>query len=142
MVVVDPQELPRTWASIDLLGEQIGEGTYRAMPEEAASDEPVTAAEQWGTQMKAAVADLKQTANITLGDLHLDAKCFPHLHPRGSGSHKAEDDKVSMTEYLQHRLMSLQHDFRRSPARSFWALDRLIKTIYTSGIKSGSGKPA
>ena len=28
LVVVDPQELPRTWASLDLLGEQIGEGTY------------------------------------------------------------------------------------------------------------------
>ena len=33
LVVVDPQELPRTWASLDLLAEQIGEGTYRPTPE-------------------------------------------------------------------------------------------------------------
>ena len=63
LVVVDPQELPRTWASVDLLGEQIGEGSYRAMPEEAALDQTVTTAEQWGTQIQTAVADLKQTAN-------------------------------------------------------------------------------
>ena len=40
---------------------------------------------------------------------------------------RAQDDKVSMTGYLQHRLMSLQHDFRQPPVWSFWSLDRLIK---------------
>ena len=52
--------------------------------------------EQWGADMKAAVDDLKESARITLGDLHLDAKLFPHLHPHGSGSFRAEDDKVNM----------------------------------------------
>ena len=42
LVVVDPQELPRTWASLDLLGEQIGEGAYRATPEDAALQQSVT----------------------------------------------------------------------------------------------------
>ena len=127
LVVVDPQELPRTWASVDLLGEQIGEGTYRAMPEDVAPDQSVTMDEDWGVQLKASVANLQQTASIKLGEVHLDAKLFPHLHPHGSGSLRAEDDKVSMQEYLQHRLMSLQHDFRQSPVWSFWSLDRLIK---------------
>ena len=77
--------------------------------------------------MTAAVSGVQQSARITLGDMHLDAKLFPHLHPHGSGSLRAEDDKVSMMEYLQHRLMSLQHDFRQSPVWSFWSLDRLIK---------------
>ena len=127
LVVVDPQELPRTWANVDLLGEQIGEGTYRAMPEDVAPDQSVTMDEDWGVQLKASVANLQQTASIKLGEVHLDAKLFPHLHPHGSGSLRAEDDKVSMQEYLQHRLMSLQHDFRQSPVWSFWSLDRLIK---------------
>ena len=127
LVVVDPQELPHTWASVDLLGEQIGEGTYRAMPEDVAPDQSVTMDEDWGVQLKASVANLQQTASIKLGEVHLDAKLFPHLHPHGSGSLRAEDDKVSMQEYLQHRLMSLQHDFRQSPVWSFWSLDRLIK---------------
>ena len=30
LVLVDPAELPRTWASLDLLSETIGDGTYRA----------------------------------------------------------------------------------------------------------------
>ena len=127
LVVVDPQELPRTWASLDQLGEQMGEGTYRATPDDAALEQSVTMEEQWRPQMTVVVSGVQQAARITLGDMHLDAKLFPHLHPHGSGSLRAEDDKVSMTEYLQHRLMSLQHDFRQSPVWSFWSLDRLIK---------------
>ena len=65
LVVVDPQELPRTWASVDLLGEQIGEGTYRAMPEDAASGQGVTMEEQWGTEMEAAAVGLLHSARIT-----------------------------------------------------------------------------
>ena len=53
VVVVDPQELPRTWASVDLLGEQIGEGTYRAMPEDVPLGQSVTMDEDWGVQLKA-----------------------------------------------------------------------------------------
>ena len=119
LVVVDPQELPRTWASVDLLGEQIGEGTYRAMPEDVSLDQSVTMDEDWGVQLKASVANLQQTASIKMGEVHLDAKLFPHLHPHGSGSLRAEDDKALMQEYLQHRLLSLQHDFRQSPVWSF-----------------------
>ena len=33
LVLVDPAELPRTLASLDLLSEKIGEGTYRAEPQ-------------------------------------------------------------------------------------------------------------
>ena len=52
LVVVDPQELPRTWASVDLLAEQIGEGTYRAVAEDVAPDQSVTMDEDWGVQLK------------------------------------------------------------------------------------------
>ena len=33
LVLVDPAELPQTWASLDLLSEKICEGTYRAEPQ-------------------------------------------------------------------------------------------------------------
>ena len=75
LVVVDPQELPRTWGSVDLLGEQIGEGTYRALPEDVESDQSVTMREQWGTEMQVVVG-LQQSARITMGDLHFDAQYF------------------------------------------------------------------
>ena len=84
LVVVDPSELPRTWASLDLLSEKIGEGTYRATPQgngAAAELEP-----GWGSDMSAAAYALRGAAKITLGDLHLDAKLYTHLHPHGTGS--------------------------------------------------------
>ena len=67
LVVVDPQELPRTWASLDLSGEQIGEGTYRGTPDDAALDQSVTMEEQWRPPMTAAVSGVQQAARITLG---------------------------------------------------------------------------
>ena len=127
LVVVDPQELPRTWASVDILREQIGEGTYRVTPAGEAPDQRSTMDEQWGPQISAVAADLQEAARVTLGDVHLDAKLYPQWHPYGSGSLRAADDKVKMQAYLQQRLMSLQHDFRRSPVWSFQSLDRLIK---------------
>ena len=73
LVVVDPQELPRTWASVDPLGEQIGEGTYRAMPEDVAPDQSVTMGKDWGVLLKASVANLQQTASIKMGEVRV---CF------------------------------------------------------------------
>ena len=67
LVVVDPQELPRTWASVDLLGEQIGEGTYRAMPEDVSLDQSVTMDEDWGVQLKASAANLQQNRQHQVG---------------------------------------------------------------------------
>ena len=80
-----------------------------------------------GPQISAVAADLQEAARVTLGDVHLDAKLYPQWHPYGSGSLRAAGDKVKMQAYLQQRLMSLQHDFRRSPVWSFQSLDRLIK---------------
>ena len=80
-----------------------------------------------GDEMSQAATALRGAAKITLGDLHLDAKLHTHLHPHGTGSLRAESDRVSMSEYLKNRLLSLQHDFRRSTVWSFQSLDRLIK---------------
>ena len=125
LVLVDLAELPRTWASLDLLSERIGEGTYRAEPQGDGSASELDPG--WGADMSQAATALRGAAKITLGDLHLDAKLHTHLHPHGTGSLRAESDRVSMSEYLKNRLLSLQHDFRRSTVWSFQSLDRLIK---------------
>ena len=74
-----------------------------------------------------ALRDLAETGKVSLGDWHLDAKMFPHLHPFGTGSLRSEDDGCSMSEYVKSRLLLLQHEFRRSPVWSFAMMDRLIK---------------
>ena len=70
---------------------------------------------------------LSETGKVSLGDWHLDAKMFPHLHPFGTGSLRSEDDGCSMSEYIKNRLLLLRHEFRRSPVWSFAMMDRLIK---------------
>ena len=68
LVLVDPAELPRTWASLDLLSERIGEGTYRAEPQGDGSASELDPG--WGADMSQATTALRGAANITLGDLH------------------------------------------------------------------------
>ena len=73
------------------------------------------------------MSGVQQATRTTLGELRSDAKLFPHLHPHGSGSLKAQDNTVNMVEYLQNRIMSLQHGSRQSPVWLLWMLDRLFK---------------
>ncbi len=127
LVVVDPKELPRNYVSVDVLAEKIGDSTYRAHVEGSNSPEGHELPSDWGPRMSAAADELRKSSKVTLGDAHLDAKAFVQWHPYGTGSLRCEDHGTSMAEYQKNRLLSLQHDFRRSPVWSFFQLDRLIK---------------
>ena len=136
LLVVDPSGLPRTLASLDLLSEKIVEGTYRATPQgtgAAAELEP-----GWGSDMSEAASALRGAAKITLGDLHLDAKLYTHLHPHGTGSLRAESDRVSISEYLKNRLLSLQTIFGAPPCGPFSPWTVSSRTISTSDIRLGT----
>ena len=80
-----------------------------------------------GREIAEAAFALALIANVTLGDMHLDARLYPQRHPYGTGSVYSVDDKCKMSEYIQNHVLSLQHDFRRPPVRSFQFLDRIIK---------------
>ena len=67
LVVVDPKEFPRTWKSVDLLEEAIGEAEYRELRSTSQTQ-----------HLKTAADDFRKIARVTLGDYHLDAKLFPH----------------------------------------------------------------
>ena len=98
LVVVDPSELPRTRATLDLLSERIGEGTYRADPQGAGAGSAL--ALSWGVEMSEAASGLRRAAKISPGDKYLDAKLCTHLHRHGTGSLRAEADRCSISEYL------------------------------------------
>ena len=130
---------------MNLLKEKIGEGTYRAQPEDSAGrhgdGEPsgndagaacrlpaaVNLPEDFGPELCEAIDQTERAAKITLGDYHLDAKLYTHLHPFGTGSLRSQSNDVSMQAYLQNRLLSVDHGFRHSPVWCFQSLDRLIK---------------
>ena len=134
LVVVDPADLPKSWATVDIFAEQIGDAHYRAEAARPRGARGAAASGEtplrltWGVEMRKAAESLRSDAYITLGDNHLDAKLFPHLHPHGSGSLHSEEDSGGLHRYAQNRLLSLEPSFRKSPVWSFWMMDRLIKS--------------
>ena len=65
---------------------------------------------------------------VPANDPHMDAKCFPSIHPYGTGSLLSEVGSGGTQHHARNRLMSLQSWFRRNPIWGFWFQDRLIKT--------------
>ncbi len=125
------------------MGEKIGNAEYRAAAHSAdgAEEHSVDLPSTWGPDMSEAAKEMERTARVTLGDRNLDAKLFPQWHPYGTGSLEAEEDNVSMSEYLRNRLLLLQNDFRRSPVWAFQSLDRIIKNdLYFRHHYSFSGQ--
>ena len=132
LVVVDPTELPRSWAAIQDLSEKlIGDAEYRVLPSETAADAreaaPRHLPQAWASEVRDAAQVLQRTVRITLGDRHLDAKLFVHLHPFGTGSLRSEEGSGGIQMYAQNRLLSLESAFRRSAVWSFFMLERMIK---------------
>ena len=135
LVIVDPADLPKSWGSIDLLAEGIGDAAYRVSPEVAAGTSAENADSMTAEQANALSysADVfRRQAKVTYGDRHLDAKLFPAMHPHGTGSLRAEDQdgiKTSggMHRFAKSRLLSLDARFRHSKVWIFWMLERLIK---------------
>ena len=95
LVVVDPAELPRAWATVDTLAEVIGDSEYRltastTLPGALRDTAPAILSSEEARALRCAAESVRGQAKVTFGDYHLDAKLFPHLHPYGSGSLRAE----------------------------------------------------
>ena len=122
LVIVDPTDLPKSWGSIDLLAEGIGDAAYRVSPEVAAgtsSENVVSMTAEQADALSYSADVFRRQAKVTYGDRHLDAKLFPAMHPHGTGSLRAEDQdgiKTSggMHQFSKSRLLSLDARFRHS----------------------------
>ena len=57
----------------------------------------------------------------------LDAKCYPHMHPHGTGSVLSEPFSGSPKGHFRNRATAIQSVFRRCAIWAFWKLDWLIK---------------
>ena len=58
---------------------------------------------------------------------HADAKCYPHMHPYGTGSVLSEPHSGSPKGHFRNRACQIQSLFRRCAMWAFWKLDWLIK---------------
>ena len=160
LVIVDPDELPKAWSSVEALAMGIGEQQYRLevggegreqmFP--GGSSGAVAAgvlSPRESSLIQKAAANVMSKAMVTLGDQHLDAKLFPHLHPYGSGSLRAEGGSGGMQHHAKNRICSLDDAFRSSPVWSFWMLERLIKNDlyfkrrrYAESVETHASEPS
>ena len=64
---------------------------------------------------------------VKANDPHYDAKCWPCVHPYGSGSLRSQEGSSGIAAYVRNRLVLVQSWFRKSALWGFWSLDRQIK---------------
>ena len=88
--------------------------------------------EAWGWELgKGGYADSKAQGGgdprETTIQMLLDAKCYPHMHPHGTGSVLSEQFSGSPKAHFRNRATAIQSLFRRSAMWAFWKLDWLIK---------------
>ena len=70
---------------------------------------------------------LLQETWVPANDPHYDAKCWPCVHPYGTGSLLSEVGSGGLQRHARNRLTSIQSWFRQNALWGFWMYDRLIK---------------
>ena len=129
----------KAWAQVGA-AENIGECLAR---DGAAGDANGAGTVEAGTDEVASAAKrVRDVSYVKLGDVHLDAKLFPHLHPYGAGSLRSEEGSGGLKRYAKSRLCALDNGFRHSSAWQFFNLDRLIKNDLFFKIRGPRPRPS
>jgi hypothetical protein len=92
--------------------------------------------EQWLKESRAGAEIIQNETWVKANDLHFDAKCWPCVHPHGTGSLESEkaayhpQSRASRIQSLaRNRLALPQSWFRRSAAWNFWMYDRSLQRL-------------
>ena len=83
--------------------------------------------ENWQKEMSQGSKYVLEESWMKANDPHYDAKCYPHMHPHGTGSVLSEPFSGSPKAHFRNRATAIQSLFRRSALWAFWKLDWLIK---------------
>ena len=84
--------------------------------------------DEWRKDLSEGARHMREETWIKASDYHYDAKCFPAVHPHGTGSLSSEPGTGGPRHYAKMRLCSIEQFFRRSALWAFWMMDRIIKT--------------
>ena len=84
--------------------------------------------DEWRKDLSEGARHMREETWIKASDYHYDAKCFPAVHPHGTGSLSSEPGTGGPRHYAKSRLCSIEQFFRRSALWGFWMMDRIIKT--------------
>ena len=126
LAVLEPEQFPKSWAEINRFHDKIGSTRLRVQ-RQGSVGESVEVDEQLQSQTEQAAEDFSKDAYVKLSDSHLDAKCFPHMYPYGTGSTHSEEGSAGIQNSAKQRVTSLDPCFRQNPVWAFWSLDRLMK---------------
>ena len=83
--------------------------------------------EEWRQDMARGARYVLEESHVKANDPHYDAKCYPHMHPYGTGSVLSEPHSGSPKGHFRNRACQIQSLFRRCAMWAFWKLDWLIK---------------
>jgi hypothetical protein len=130
MVVVDMSGVPLKYDQMtvfsDVIGRQncrievdvpgrLGKGWRRAQSTVDTAAE-ADLGEEWRSQVQAGARLLLEETWVPANDPHLDAKCWPCIHPHGTGSLLSEAGSGGTQRLARSRLLSAQSFFRRPVA--------------------------
>ena len=139
MVVIDYEGHPHKYDQMeifkDIVAKEInvlkidapqkdGKGWKRTYSEISTQDD---LGEDWQKEMSQSSKYVLEESWIKANDPHYDAKCYPHMHPHGTGSVLSEQFSGSPKAHFHNRATAIQSLFRRSALWAFWKLDWLIK---------------
>ena len=98
--------------------------------------------EQWRRGITQGAQHIKEETFVKVGEPHVDAKLWPHMHPYGTGSMLAEPGAGNPKNHAKNRLMSIQSWFRRSALWGFWFLNRIIAAdmFFTNRKRQEAGR--
>ena len=77
--------------------------------------------EKWKEDLSTGAKYMLQETYVKANDPHMDAKCWPVVHPWGTGSLLAEPGSGSPARYVRNRATNLESFFRRRPCRCMFS---------------------
>ena len=102
-----------------------GHGWKRTFSEISTQEEGL--GDEWKQDISQGAKYVLEETRVRANDPHYDAKCYPHMHPYGTGSVLSEPYSGSPKGHFRNRATQIQSLFRRSALWAFWKLDWLIK---------------
>gem|GEM_PF-6250332 len=125
---------------IDIPGEG-GVGWARTASSVDVAHDPVLD-ERWQRGMVEGAQHLREETYVRFSEPHNDAKCWPHVHPYGTGSMMAEPNAGNPKSHAKNRLALIQSWFRRSALWGFWFLNRIMVAdlYFTNRARQAAGR--
>ena len=127
MVIIDYEGHPHKFEQMEILSDIVakevnvlkidvpregGHGWKRTFSEISTQEEGL--GDEWKQDISQGAKYVLEETRVRANDPHYDAKCYPHMHPYGTGSVLSEPYSGSPKGHFRNRATQIQSLFRRS----------------------------